>query len=65
VYILAICTQNYLGGRLPVFLRLIFAISCLALVVPDVYCNSAGILVAGIVAFWRLRTPKVVAAVGE
>ena len=65
VYILAICTQNYLGGRLPVFLRLILAISCLALVVPDVYCNSAGILVAGIVAFWRLRTPKVVAAVGE
>jgi TRAP-type uncharacterized transport system fused permease subunit len=65
VYTLAICTQNYLGGRLPVLLRLTLSISCLALVLPNVYSNFAGILVIGTVAFWRLRTPKIVAAVGE
>lgn len=64
VYILAICTQNYLGGRLPVLFRLVLFMSCLALVVPDVYFNVAGILAVGVVAFWRLKTPKAVAVGG-
>ena len=64
VYVLAGCVQNYLGGRLPVFLRLILFISCLALVLPHLYANIAGGLAAGIITFWRLRTPKAVAVEG-
>jgi TRAP transporter 4TM/12TM fusion protein len=64
VYTLAVCIQNYLGGRLPFLLRLIFSISCLALMLPHVYANVAGMLAVGIIAFWRLKSPKAVTVGG-
>ncbi len=64
VYVLAGCVQNFLGGRLPVLVRLILFISCLALVLPHLYANIVGGLAAGIITFWRLRTPKAVAVEG-